>query len=136
MKEAKRIISEILASIAIILLAIYLIDVFSSTITSQHGFLPLTSKDRGIIFGGVSISLFVISYLVSIKIPSKYLSILLTIGGAVIGTAVLTSTFITPQFINSFEGIKVVTPPLPQFAAIIIIGYIIMGLGIFRLIRK
>jgi hypothetical protein len=84
------------------------------------------------IFGGASISLFIISYIVAIRIPSRLMSILLIIGGAVIGTAVLVSTFITPQLLNSYDGVKVVTPPLPQFVAIVFIGYVIMCLGIFK----
>jgi hypothetical protein len=131
--QTRKTISEITASIAIILLAIYLVDVLTTIVTGQPGFLPLSSKDRGMIFGGASISLFIISYIVAIRIPSRLMSILLIIGGAVIGTAVLVSTFITPQLLNSYDGVKVVTPPLPQFVAIVVIGYVIMCLGIFKI---
>lgn len=132
MNEARKTLSEITASIAIISLAIYLIDVLASVVIGQPSFIPLSSKDRGMIFGGASISLFVISYVIAIRIPSRVLSTLLIVGGGVIGTAVLFSTFITPQLLNSYDGVKVVTPPLPQFIAIVVIGYVIMGLGIFK----
>lgn len=133
MNQARKTISEIIASIAIILLAIYIIDVLTAIVLGQSSLLPLSSKDRGWIFGGASISLFLISFVVAIRTPSKVLSTLLIMGGAVIGTAVLFSTFISPQLLNSYEGVKVVTPPLPQFIAIVVIGYVIMGLGIFKM---
>ncbi len=58
------------------------------------------------------------------------------IGGALIGTSVLVSTFVTPQLANISDGLKIVTPPLPQFMGIIIIGYIILGLGILKALKK
>ncbi|HYF98747.1 MAG TPA: hypothetical protein VD815_01515 [Candidatus Saccharimonadales bacterium] len=136
MQSVRKRISEIIASVALVLLIIYLLDVLTTMLTGQIGFLPFSSNDRGLIFGGGSLALFIVSFAVSIGIYSKITTTLLIIGGALIGTSVLVSTFITPQFMNSFEGTKIVTPPLPQFIGIIIIGYAIMGSGIFKAIRK
>ncbi|HYP42643.1 MAG TPA: hypothetical protein VEQ18_01330 [Candidatus Nitrosocosmicus sp.] len=136
MQSVRKRISEIIASVALVLLIIYLLDVLITMLTGQIGFLPFSSNDRGLIFGGGSLALFIVSFAVSIGIYSKITATLLIIGGALIGTSVLVSTFITPQFMNSFEGTKIVTPPLPQFIGIIILGYAIMGSGIYKAIRK
>ena len=136
MQSVRKRISEIIASVALALLIIYLLDVLTTMLTGQTGFLPFSSNDRGLIFGGGSLALFIVSFALSIGIYSKITATLLIIGGVLIGTSVLFSTFITPQFMNSFEGTKIVTPPLPQFIGIIIIGYAIMGSGIFKAIRK
>ncbi|VFJ13151.1 hypothetical protein [Candidatus Nitrosocosmicus franklandus] len=124
--------AQIIAAVGLALLLIYFIDVLTSMLIKEPGFLPLTSKDRGLLFGGLSIVLFIISFIVGWKIYSKTLATLLIVGGALIGTSVLVSTFVTPQLTNNLEGFKIVTPPLPQFIGIIIIGYAILGLGIYK----
>ncbi|MGN6822503.1 MAG: hypothetical protein ACTHJ7_06995, partial [Candidatus Nitrosocosmicus sp.] len=59
----------------------------------------------------------------------------LIIGGALMGTSVLISTLIPDNTnINSSPSSQQVMSP--QFIGIIIIGYIIMGLGILRAVRK
>ena len=136
MQSVRNRASQIIAAVALALLLIYLIDVLTSMLINEPGFLPFTSKDRGLLFGGSSIALFIISFIVGWKIYSKVLAILLIVGGALIGTSVLVSTFVTPQLTNTLDEFKIVTPPLPQFIGIIIIGYIIMGLGILKAARK
>jgi hypothetical protein len=136
MQSVRKKASEVIASVALALLIIYLVDVLTTMLTGHVGFLPFSSQDRGLIFGASSIALFIVSFAVSIGVYSKVTATLLIIGGALIGTSVLVSTYITPQFINSFEGTKIVTPPLPQFVGIIILGYAIMGSGIFKAVRK
>lgn len=128
--------AQIIAAVGLALLLIYFIDVLTSMLIKEPGFLPLTSKDRGLLFGGLSIALFIISFIVGWKIYSKTLGTLLIIGGALIGTSVLVSTFVTPQLTNNLDGFKIVTPPLPQFIGIIIIGYVIMGLGIYKVAKN
>jgi hypothetical protein len=128
--------SQIIATVALALLLIYFIDVLTSMLINEPGFLPLTSKDRGFLFGGSSIALFIISFIVGWKIYSKVLAVLLILGGALIGTSVLVSTFVTSQLTNTLDEFKIVTPPLPQFIGIIIIGYLIMGLGILKAAKK
>lgn len=132
MQSVRNLASQIIAAVALALLLIYFMDVLTSMLTNEPGFLPFSSKDRGLLFGGLSIALFLISFVIGWKIYSKILTVLLIVGGALIGTSVLVSTFVTPQLTNTSDEVKIVTPPLPQFIGIIIIGYVIMGLGILK----
>ena len=136
MKSVRKKTSEVIASVALVLLIIYFIDVLIFMLTTEAGFLPFSSKDRGLIFGGSSIILFIISFIVGFRIYSRILAILLVTGGALIGTSVLVSTFVTPQLVNISDAFKIVTPPVPQFIGIIIIGYVILGLGILKALKK
>ena len=136
MQSVRKKTSEIIASVALALLIIYFIDVFVSMFTTEFGFLPFSSKDRGLIFGGLSIALFIISFIVGLRIYSTILTILLVTGGALIGTSVLVSTFVTPHLMNISDSFKIATPALPQFIGIIIIGYLILGLGILKFVKK
>ncbi|HEX5519944.1 MAG TPA: hypothetical protein VFX18_05840 [Candidatus Nitrosocosmicus sp.] len=137
MQNLRKISAEIIVSIAFILLVAYIADAGIARANNGHGFLPLSAKDRGMIFGGGSIILFFISYGIGFNIKSKTLTILLIIGGALMGTSVLISTLLpdnTNTNITSSPSSQQVMSP--QFIGIIIIGYIIMGLGILRAVRK
>jgi hypothetical protein len=137
MQNLRKISAEIIVSIAFILLVAYIADAGIARSNNGHGFLPLSAKDRGMIFGGGSIILFFISYGIGFNIKSKTLTILLIIGGALMGTSVLISTLLpdnTNTNITSSPSSQQVMSP--QFIGIIIIGYIIMGLGILRAVRK
>ena len=137
MQNLRKISAEIIVSIAFILLVAYIADAGIARANNGHGFLPLSAKDRGMIFGGGSIILFFISFGIGFNIKSKTLTILLIIGGALMGTSVLISTLMpdnTNTNITSSPSSQQVMSP--QFIGIIIIGYIIMGLGISRAFRK
>ncbi|MER5176645.1 MAG: hypothetical protein ABJB76_08655 [Candidatus Nitrosocosmicus sp.] len=136
MQTSRKIAAEIIVSIAFILLAAYIADAGIARSNNGHGFLPLSAKDRGMIFGGGSLILFLISYGIGFNIKSRILTILLIVGGALIGTSILISTFIIPD--HSVLPSSNSTNQLisPQFLGIIIVGYIIMGLGILRVLRK
>jgi hypothetical protein len=141
MQEIRKIASEVLVSIALALLVIYILDVGVSMLShSEEGFLPLSAKDRGMIFGGGSILLFVISFGIGINVASRLLTVLLILGGAIMGTTVLISSFIVPtQDSNNINTSSDSGQPqilAPQFIGIIVIGYIIMGMGILRVLRK
>ena len=142
MQKSRKIAAEILVSIAFILLAVYLADAAIAMLNNAEGFLPLSAKDRGMIFGGGSILLFFISYGIGFNIQSKILTTLLIIGGALIGTSIIISSFIMPgnssatPNLNSTSNNTTNQSISPQFLGIIIIGYIIMGLGILRGVRK
>jgi hypothetical protein len=136
MQSVRNRASQIIAAVALALLLIYFMDVLTSMLTNGPGFLPFTSKDRGLLFGGLSTALFLISFVVGWKIYSKILPVLLIVGGALIGTSVLVSTFVTPHLTNTSDEVKIVTPPLPQFIGIIVIGYVILGLGILKVVKK
>ena len=141
MQGIRKITSEVLVSIALALLVIYILDVGVSMLShSEEGFLPLSAKDRGMIFGGGSILLFVISFGIGINVASRLLTVLLILGGAIMGTTVLISSFIVPtQDGNNINTLSDSGQPqilAPQFIGIIVIGYIIMGMGILRALRK
>jgi hypothetical protein len=141
MQGTRKIASEVLVSVALALLVIYILDVGVSMIShSEDGFLPLSAKERGMIFGGGSILLFVISFGIGINVASRLLTVLLIVGGAIMGTTVLISSFIAPtQESNNMNSSSDTGQPqilAPQFIGIIVIGYIIMGMGILRALRK
>lgn len=135
MQNARKIAAEITVSIAFILLAVYIADAGIARLNNDHGFLPLSAKDRGMFFGGISIILFFISYGIGINIKSRILTILLIVGGALMGTSVLISTLM-PENSNLPSSSPMSQIISPQFLGIIVIGYIIMGLGILRGLRK
>jgi hypothetical protein len=140
MQGTRKIASEVLVSIALALLIIYIIDVGVSMLSDSEGFLPLSAKDRGMIFGGGSILLFVISFGIGINVASRLLTMLLIIGGAIMGTTVLISSFVAPtqDSVNTNSSSDSMQSQIlaPQFIGIIVIGYIIMGMGILRALRK
>jgi hypothetical protein len=141
MQGIRKITSEVLVSIALALLVIYILDVGVSMLShSEEGYLPLSAKDRGMIFGGGSILLFVISFGIGINVASRLLTVLLILGGAIMGTTVLISSFIVPtqdgNNINTSSDSGQPQILAPQFIGIIVIGYIIMGMGILRALRK
>ena len=109
-------------------------------LSHSDGFLPLSAKDRGMIFGGGSVLLFVISFGIGINVASRLLTVLLIIGGAIMGTTVLISSFIAPTQDNNSMNLSSDSGQsqilAPQFIGIIVIGYIIMGMGILRVLRK
>ena len=133
----RKIISEIFVIIAFILLVVYIADAGMARLNNGHGFLPLTAKDRGMMFGGFSILLFFISFGVGFNIKSEILTILLIAGGALMGTSVLISSLF-PDDSSMLSGQSNTTHQImsPQFLGIIVIGYVIMGLGIWRALKK
>jgi hypothetical protein len=135
MQNSRKIAAEITVSIAFILLAVYIADAGIARLNNDHGFLPLSAKDRGMFFGGISIILFFISYGIGINIKSRILTILLIVGGALMGTSVLISTLM-PENSNLPSNSPIHQIISPQFLGIVVIGYIIMGLGILRGLRK
>lgn len=139
MQRIRKITSEILVSIAFVLLVVYILDVGVSMINQSDGFLPLSEKDRGMIFGGGSIILFIVSFGIGINVPSRLLTVLLILGGAIMGTTVLLSSLFIPTDDNvqtASDDTNQIPILAPQFIGIIIIGYIIMGMGILRAIRR
>ena len=124
-KVRRRKISEVLAIVAMALVLIYIAD--AAVGQGKQGFLPMKTALRGMIFGASSIILFFISFGVGIKEKSKVTTILLIAGGAVIGTSVLGAVAMTKGGLTSIQS---------SFFVVVILGYIIMGLGIFRLVQK
>ena len=80
----KTTISVTLLSISLILLIIYGMDVLAASTTSPEGvlgqgFLPFGEQVRGIVFGGVPVVMSIIAFIISRKVPSLLVSVLLFI---------------------------------------------------------
>ncbi len=121
----RRRISEALVIVAMALVLIYIAD--AAVGQGKQGFLPLSATLRGMLFGASSIILFFASFGVGLGQKSKISTYLLIAGGAITGTSVLGAASMAK---GGLPGIQA------SFLAIVIIGYIILGLGIFRLVRK
>jgi hypothetical protein len=118
-------ISEVLAIVAMALVLIYIAD--AGVGQGKQGFLPMNAAQRGMIFGGSSIILFYLSFGVGIKEKSKITTSLLIAGGAIIGTSVLGASAMAKGGLTAIHS---------SFLVVVVLGYIIMGLGIFRLFQK
>ncbi|MGC2572651.1 MAG: hypothetical protein WA364_14150 [Candidatus Nitrosopolaris sp.] len=118
-------ISEILAIIAMVLVLIYIAD--AAVGKGKQGFLPMSAAERGMVFGGTSMVLFFVSFGIGIKEKSKITTGLLIAGGLIIGTSVLGASAMAKGGLAAIH---------PSFLGIVVVGYVIMGLGIFRLLQK
>ncbi len=127
MKRAntKKKVSEITAIAAMILLLVYLVD--AAVGQGEIGFLPMSEKERGMIFGLSTIILFFVAFGVGIREKSAINTILLIVGGMLIGTSVLIASLMAEGGLDSISS---------SFLGVIIVGYIIMGLGILRAVKK
>ena len=121
----KKKISEITAIAAMILLLVYLVD--AAVGQGEIGFLPMSEKERGMIFGLSTIILFFVAFGVGIREKSAINTILLIVGGILIGTTVLIASLMAEGGLDSISS---------SFLGVIIVGYIIMGLGILRVVKK
>jgi hypothetical protein len=121
----KKKISEITAIVAMILLLTYLVD--AAVGQGEIGFLPMSEKERGMIFGLSTIILFFVAFGVGIREKSVINTILLIVGGMLIGTSVLIASLMAEGGFDSISS---------SFLGVIIVGYIIMGLGILRIVKK
>lgn len=117
-------ISEFVAIAALIILLTYIAD--AAIGQGKSGFLPLTAGQRGMIFGTSSIVLFFVAIGIGFKEKSRVTGGLVTAGGAIMGTSVLVASAMGEGGLGSIRG---------SFLGIIIVGYIIMGLGILMLVR-
>lgn len=121
----RRKISEALVIVALALVLIYVAD--AAVGQGKQGFLPLSAALRGMLFGASSIILFFASFGVGFGQKSKITTYLLIAGGAITGTSVLGAASMAKGGLPAIQA---------SFLAIVIVGYIILGLGIFRLVRK
>jgi hypothetical protein len=118
-------ISEVLAIVAMALVLTYITD--AAVGQGKRGFLPMNAAQRGMIFGASSIILFFVSFGIGIREKSKVTTILLIAGGAVTGTSVLGAVAIGKGGLTAIQT---------SFLAVVIVGYVIMGLGLLRLVQK
>ena len=117
----KKKISEITAIAGMVLLLTYIVD--AGVGQGGIGFLPMDEKERGMVFGTTSIILFFAAFGIGFREKSATTTILLITGGALIGTSVLAASAIAEGGLATISG---------SFLGVIIVGYIIMGLGILR----
>jgi hypothetical protein len=117
-------ISEFVAIAALIILLTYITD--AAIGQGKSGFLPLTAGQRGMLFGTSSIVLFFVAIGIGFKERSRVTGGLVTAGGAIMGTSVLVASAMGEGGLGSIRS---------SFLGIIIVGYIIMGMGILMLVR-
>ncbi len=108
-----------------VLLLIYITD--AAVGQGETGFLPMSEKERGMIFGLSTMILFFAAFGVGLHEKSATTTILLIAGGALIGTSVLAASLMAEGGLATISG---------SFLGVIIGGYIIMGLGILRAVQK
>jgi hypothetical protein len=129
-------IPELLAIAAMTLLLIHIAD-GSITLITNHGFLPLSidKKPFGIstfgisTFGISSILFFFMAFGIEIreKRGTRLTTILLIVGGALIACTVLGKSAM------DYGGLSRISLP---FLTLIVVGYIIMGLGMLKVFRQ
>ena len=124
-KGRKLSISLFVAVIALVILLTYIADV--AVARGHVGFLPISASLRGLIFGMSSIILFFIAIMIGIGRKSRITGIVVLIGGAIMGTSILTGSA------SSEGGLRTISS---SFLGIVIVGYIIMGFGIFMTFSK
>jgi hypothetical protein len=117
--------SEVLAIVAMALLMLYIADAALELLGNSR-FLPLSVNDRGVIFGGGALALFIVSnaFIFTTRVINRLAPTLLIAGGTIIGTTV-TASAITPD---------VKTPE--SFITIAILGYVIATFGVFWMFRR
>jgi hypothetical protein len=127
-KSASRSISDIVAAVAMAILLVYIADAAVAAGAGEEGtgFLPMSEALRGMIFGTTSIVLFFIAFALNIRARSKTTAILLIAGGAITGTAVLAASAMSEGGVAAISG---------SFLGVVIVGYVIMGLGIWQAVR-
>jgi hypothetical protein len=124
-KSGRQKVAEVTSIVAMILLLTYIAD--AAVGQGKIGFLPMTEAQRGMTFGTSSIVLFAIAIATGFRLKSKITTILLIAGGAIMGTSVLGASAMGEG------GLATIST---TFAGVIVIGYIILGFGIARAIRK
>jgi hypothetical protein len=124
-KSKRKKISEVFAIAAMILLLVYISD--AAVGQGKQGFLPLNAAQRGMLLGSSSIILFLLSFGIGITQKTKITTILLIVGGAIIATSVLAASAMAKGGLAAISN---------SFIIVVILGFIIMGLGIVRVIQK
>jgi len=117
--------SEIIAIAGMVLLLTYISD--AAVGQGETGFLPISEKERGMIFGLSTIILFFAAFGIGFNEKSAITTIFLIVGGALIGTSVLSASLMAEGGLATISN---------SFIGVIIVGYIIMGLGILRAVKK
>ena len=125
--KRRKSISEALAISAIILLTLDTINIFTSH--GGNGFLHLTDRQSGIYLGLPSVFLFFISFGFGFRQKTRITTWLLIVGGALLAV----TKIIEPTFgLNLYLALAVTQ----VYISLIVIGFILLGLGLWRLKMK
>lgn len=129
----KTTISVTLLGISLILLIIYGMDVLAASTTSPEGvmgqgFLPFGEQVRGIVFGGGPVAMSIIAFIISRKVPSTIVSVLLFINGGLIIVGIIV-TVIQANF-SSEEMANMGRTA----GSTVLFGLLLIGLGIWKII--
>lgn len=123
----KKRISEILVIVAIVLLSIDTVETFVAQGGSR--FLPLTDQQSGILLGISSIILFFLSFALVYRQKARITTVLLIAGGVILAF----SKLLEPTMgLNLY--LAVVLPFL--YISLVAIGFILIGLGLLRAVRR
>jgi hypothetical protein len=129
----KTTISITLLGISLILLIIYGMDVLAASTTSPEGvmgqgFLPIGEQIRGIVFGGAAVAMSIIAFIISRKVPSIIVSVLLFINGGLIIVGIIV-TVVQANF-SSEEMANMGRTA----GSTVLFGLLLIGLGIWKII--
>ena len=129
----KTTISVTLLGISLILLIIYGMDVLAASTTSPEGvmgqgFLPFGEQVRGIVFGGGPVAMSIIAFIISRKVPSTIVSVLLFINGGLIIVGIIV-TVVQANF-SSEEMANMGRTA----GSTVLFGLLLIGLGIWKII--
>lgn len=125
--KKRKLVSEVLAVIGIILLTADTINTFTSQ--EGFGFLNLADRQSGISLGIPSIILLIASFGLGLGLKIKLTTLLLICGGLLLAI----SKIIEPVFgLNLYLAIAIPN----VYVSLIITGFTIVGLGSWRLIKK
>lgn len=129
----KTTISVTLLGISLILLIIYGMDVLAASTTSPEGvmgqgFLPFGEQVRGIVFGGGAVVISIIAFIISRKVPSIIVSVLLFINGGLIIVGIIV-TVVQANF-SSEEMANMGRTA----GSTVLFGLLLIGLGIWKII--
>jgi hypothetical protein len=123
----RRILSQLLASIAVALFSILVLD--TMTAHGGLGFLSMETREKGPIFGILPILLFFASFGIGYNQRTRLTSILLIVGGAMI----ISFWLIVPSM-GWYLYFYIVLRSIYDLQ--IILGAIIIGLGVLRLFQE
>jgi hypothetical protein len=129
----KTTISVALLGISLVLLIIYGMDVLAASTTSPEGvmgqgFLPFGEQIRGIVFGGGTVAMSIIAFIISRRVPSIIISVLLFINGGLIIVGIIV-TVVQANF-SSEEMANMGRTA----GSTVLFGLLLIGLGIWKII--
>jgi hypothetical protein len=129
----KTTISVTLLGISLILLVIYGMDVLAASTTSPEGvmgqgFLPFGEQVRGIVFGGGAVAMSIIAFIISRKVPSIIVSVLLFINGGLIIVGIIVT--VVQANVSSEEMANMGRTA----GSTVLFGLLLIGLGIWKII--